>query len=118
MGRGPIACRCHVDFARIGFGIGNELGNRLGRKRGVYLNENGLTDNAGDRRNVTDKIEIELVVERRARRIGYLAWAMKSSTILAASLARGAGIAMHRYVTSSRFNGACFLQDRPFGFRE
>ena len=32
--RGPVAGRRHVDLARIGLGIGDEFGNRLGRNRG------------------------------------------------------------------------------------
>ena len=35
MGRGPVAGRRHVDLARIGLGIGDELGNRLGRNRWI-----------------------------------------------------------------------------------
>ena len=35
MGRGPDAGRRHVDLARIGLGIGDELGNRLGRNRWI-----------------------------------------------------------------------------------
>ena len=32
MGRAPVASGCHVDFAGMGLGLGDELGNRLGRK--------------------------------------------------------------------------------------
>ena len=31
----PVAGRRHVDLARIGFGIGDELGNGLGRNRWI-----------------------------------------------------------------------------------
>jgi hypothetical protein len=30
MWRPPVAARCHADFARVGLGIGNELGNGFG----------------------------------------------------------------------------------------
>src|SRR5215813_13718248 len=56
--------RGHADLARIGLGIGDELGNRLGRKRWMYRYDVGLPVNAGDRRDVADEIETKLVIER------------------------------------------------------
>ncbi len=67
--RGPDAGRRHVDLARIGLGVGDELGNGLGRNRWMYLHDVGRADDARDRRDVADEIEIELVVERRVDRI-------------------------------------------------
>src|SRR6476661_4262825 len=55
----------HGDLAGIGFGMGDELGDGLGRNRWINHHEAGLATNAGDRRDVADKIETELVVERR-----------------------------------------------------
>src|SRR6266478_8750680 len=57
---GTDAARRHVDLAGIGSDVGNELGNRLDRHRGVHLYGKRLTSNARDRRNVTDKIELEI----------------------------------------------------------
>ena len=42
MGRGPVAGRRHVELARIGLGIGDELGNRLGRNRWIHHHDVGL----------------------------------------------------------------------------
>ena len=69
MGRGPVAGRRHVDLARIGLGVGDELGNGLGRNRWIHHHDIGRADDAGDRRDVADEIEIELVVERRVDRV-------------------------------------------------
>ena len=41
MARGPVAGRRHVDLARIGLGIGDELGNRLGRERWIDRHDDG-----------------------------------------------------------------------------
>src|SRR5262249_41310943 len=56
--------RGHADFARIGLGIGDELGNRLGRKRWMYRYDVGLPVNAGDRRDVADEMEHRRLTER------------------------------------------------------
>src|SRR5262249_56297846 len=58
------------------FGIGDELGDRLHRYRGIHLYEKGLAMNARDRRDVADQIEIELVVfgnRRDVRQPGKIA---------------------------------------------
>ena len=59
----------HVDFARIGFGVGDELRNGLGGTDGLTTITNGNAEDARDRRDVADEIEIELVVERRVDRV-------------------------------------------------
>src|SRR5215510_63253 len=59
------AGRGHVDLARIGFSEGNEFRNRLGRNRRIDLHHLGHAEDAGDRRDVPEKYEAELVVERR-----------------------------------------------------
>src|SRR5262249_19742246 len=66
---GTDAARRHVDFAGMDFGIGDELGDRLDRHRGIYLYGEGVTRNACNRRDVADEIEIELVVEPCVTRI-------------------------------------------------
>src|SRR5262245_46736317 len=65
MRRRPIAGRCHVDLARIGFGIGDKLRNGPDRDRWMHLHEIRCARNGSDRCNVTDKIEIEISIERR-----------------------------------------------------
>src|SRR6516165_12659665 len=60
---GTDAGRRHVDLAGIGLGIGDELGNRLDRHRGMHLHGKRVASNARNRRDVADEIEIELVVE-------------------------------------------------------
>src|SRR5262249_28957052 len=61
---GTDAGRRHLDLAGIGFGMGDELGNRLDRHGWIHLHDKGLAMNARDRRDVADQVEIELVVER------------------------------------------------------
>src|SRR6516165_2991456 len=69
MRRGPVAGRRHIDFAGIGLGIGDELGDRLDRHRGMHLYGKRVTSNARDRHDVADEIEIELVVEGGVDRV-------------------------------------------------
>src|SRR5262245_2725790 len=64
MGWASVAARAHADLAGIGLGIGNELWNGGNGKRWVHLHHMGQADNASARRNITDKIVIELFVER------------------------------------------------------
>src|SRR5262245_20897971 len=59
------AGRSHVELARIGFGESNEFRNGLGRNRRIDLHHLGHPIDAGDRRDVAEKDEAELVVERR-----------------------------------------------------
>src|SRR5215472_6762074 len=73
MARGTDAARRHADFARIGLGIGDELGDRRGWNRWIDHHDLGKADDACDRRDVADEIETELVVERRVDRTGYRA---------------------------------------------
>jgi len=63
------AGRGHIDFAGIGFGVGDEVGNCLGRNRWVQHQDVGVANDASDRRDIADKIVIELVVERRVDRV-------------------------------------------------
>jgi hypothetical protein len=63
--RGPVAARRHIDLARIGLGIGDELGDRFGRNRRIDLHHVGHAVDARDRRDVADEIVIELFVKRR-----------------------------------------------------
>jgi len=44
-------------------------GTDLAGTDGVYHHGIGTSENAGDRRNVADEIEIELIVERRVARV-------------------------------------------------
>jgi len=70
MGHGADARRRHVDFAGSGLGVGDELGNRAGRNRRVHHHNVGTSEDARDRRDVADEIEVELIVERRVGRVG------------------------------------------------
>src|SRR5262249_47294554 len=63
------AGRRKIDLARIGLGVGNKLGNRLGRNRWIDLHDKGPVANACDRRSVADEIEIQLVVKRDGDRV-------------------------------------------------
>ena len=69
MDRGSGTARRHVDFARIGLGIGDELENRLGRNRWVDLHDERHADNGPDRRDIVQEIEVEIFIKRRINRI-------------------------------------------------
>src|SRR5215467_12366430 len=61
--------RRHREPAGIGPGMSDELWNRLGWNRWVHQHDVGVENNAGDRRDVANEIEIELVVQRRVDRV-------------------------------------------------
>src|SRR5215831_4817003 len=61
--------RRHGELARIGFGVRDELRNRLGRNGWVHQHDVGVDNNAGDRSDIANEIEIELVVQRRVNRV-------------------------------------------------
>src|SRR5262245_54835699 len=67
--RRPVAARAIVDFAWIGLGVGNELRNAFGWKRRIDLYDVWHADNSGNRREVTEEIVIEFVVEGRVNRM-------------------------------------------------
>ena len=67
--RGPVAGRRHVDLARIGLGVGDELRNRFYWNRWIHQHYEWLANDARDRRDVADEIETEFVVERRVDRV-------------------------------------------------
>ena len=49
----------------MGLGVSDQLGNAVHRKRRIDLHDIRHADNSGDRRDVLDEIETELVIERR-----------------------------------------------------
>src|SRR5262249_32970597 len=69
MGHGPAAGRSHVDLARIGLGVGDELRDSLGWKGGMDPHEIRGAADARDRRYFADEVKIELLVERRVHRV-------------------------------------------------
>ena len=73
MARAADAGRPHVDPARIGLGVGDELGDRLGRNGRVDREHCRRLADAGDRQHVAHKVEVEFFVEGgvdRVREIG------------------------------------------------
>src|SRR5262249_57214552 len=60
--------RRHGELARIGLGVSDELGRRLGWNRWVHQHDVRVHDNAGDRCDIANEVEIELVVQRRVDR--------------------------------------------------
>src|SRR5262245_14700743 len=62
MGWASASGRRHADLARIGFGVGNEFRNRLGRNRWMHRYQKGPPDNPNDC-DVADEIETEVVIE-------------------------------------------------------
>src|SRR4029450_6510930 len=69
MGGSSDTTRRHGELAGIGLGISDELGNRFGRNRRIYYHDEGEADDAGDWRDVAEKIEIELFVRRSIDRV-------------------------------------------------
>src|SRR5262245_25664005 len=67
--RGSVPGRRHVDLAWIGLGIGDELGNGLGRKRWIGHHHAGVADNSRNGGNVAYEVEIKLFVERGGDRV-------------------------------------------------
>src|SRR5262245_44384664 len=65
MGRCSGSSRPITDIYRASLGIGDEIGNRFSRDRWIYRHDKWCTDNASDRRDIADEIEIEPVVECR-----------------------------------------------------
>src|SRR5262245_53056795 len=58
MGCGSVAGRCHVDLAGVRLGIGDELGNGLGRDRWMDHHDEWRATDACNRRKVAKKNEI------------------------------------------------------------
>src|SRR3954453_20009848 len=63
-----VAARSDVDLARVSPGKGDELGNRLRRERWVYYHNERDRDDARDRCDVAEEVEIEFFVKRRVDR--------------------------------------------------
>jgi hypothetical protein len=63
------AGRGHVDLAGIGFGIGDEFGDGLGRERRAGHHDERIAPDGADRRYVTDEIERQMRIERRVDQI-------------------------------------------------
>src|SRR6185437_6053487 len=63
------AARREVDLASIGLCIRDELGNRLGRKRGIYHHDVCRADDGCNRRDVADEIEMKVCIQRRIDRV-------------------------------------------------
>jgi hypothetical protein len=60
MGSAAVAGCRHIDFARIGLGVGNELGDRFGGNRRVDHHDVGRAHNASDRRDSFMKVKSRL----------------------------------------------------------
>ena len=67
--RAADARRGHVQLAGIGLGVGDELGDGLGRHGLVDLHDQRNALDPPDRRDVADKVEAELLVERDVDRV-------------------------------------------------
>ena len=95
--RAADAARGHIDLARIGLGVGDEFGDGLGREGRVHLHHAERVNDAGDRDDVADEVEIEIVVQRRVpdvrRVISSSVWpsGVGSHDRLGADIAAGAG---------------------------
>src|SRR6266540_4017088 len=69
MARASNLARRHVDLAWISLGISDELRDRASWNRWIHQHDVGHDNNAGDRRDVADEIEVELVIECRVDRV-------------------------------------------------
>ena len=70
MRRGAGARRRHVDLAGIGLGIGDELGDRARRHRGMHQQRVRHARQPRDRREVAREVEVEPLVERAVDGVG------------------------------------------------
>ena len=66
--RGAEAARAEVELARIGARVGDELGQRAGRYRGMRHHDVRHLRHQRDGREVLDRIVVQLGVQRRADR--------------------------------------------------
>src|SRR5262245_45360477 len=69
MGAAPVTRHRDVRLAGIGLGVVDELGKSLGCKRWVDQHDQRHPEQSGDRCDVTDEIEVQLLVERRIDRV-------------------------------------------------
>ena len=69
MGRRPDASRGHVELARVGLGIVDELRNGIGRERCIDFHHVGYAGDGRNRRDVARKIVVEFSVERDVDRM-------------------------------------------------
>ena len=65
MCQASIACGRHVDLARIGLGVGDQLGDIFGRYRWMHHHDEAVAADACNWRDIANKIETELLVECR-----------------------------------------------------
>src|SRR5262249_5096904 len=63
MGPAASAARRKADLAGIAFGVSDELGNGLGWNRWIDHHDAGHANDACNRRDVADEIEIEFLIE-------------------------------------------------------
>src|SRR5215831_9468616 len=68
MEKPPSSIRRHVDLVGIGFGVSNELGCCLRWNRWIDHHEKRDANNASNWRDVVEKKEIKIVVQRRVDR--------------------------------------------------
>jgi hypothetical protein len=63
------AVRGHVDLARIGLGIGDQLGDGLRRERRRHDHDERRRADIADRRDIADEVEAEIGVQQVAERV-------------------------------------------------
>jgi hypothetical protein len=63
--RGPIAGGRHVDLARVGLGIDDELKNRFYWKGSIHQHYERLAHNVRDRRNVPAIRELQYLARKK-----------------------------------------------------
>src|SRR5215467_9587988 len=65
----PVPGDAMLSLPGLALAIGDELGNRLGRKRRVHHHDVGISHDARDRRDVANEIKVELVAQGRVDRV-------------------------------------------------
>lgn len=61
--------RSDIDVAGFCFRVSDQLGKGVCRERRTHGNDHRKANDAGDRRNVTDQIEIRIFIERSVDRV-------------------------------------------------
>jgi hypothetical protein len=116
--RSPDTAGAHVASAGIGLFIGNELRDRRGRDQRIHDHDIGNANEARNWRDITNEIEVEVVVDRCVDRVADVGFAPCLTEALSASACKQARISQrHVRVAPKGVTGLAsdFLVHEPEG---